>query len=201
MPPNNAQIKEYEMLRNEQLHVQERIHKLYTWGIAGMAVLWGFAINNHDKSFSFTIALVPAICTPFLFLWARDLAYTGYRISKYIREKFEPIIWEEDKIGWESWVKNYRESKEKPAVLNPWSKEIENGKKGRLAVPLYNILFLFTIPLSVLLSTYLAFGNKLDWSLALKKFLVIVLVLIFSSLLYLYLWRCTNFNRKRLEAD
>jgi len=107
MALNNAQIKEGEMLKNEQLQIQERIHNLYTWGIAGMAILWGFAISNYNHTCSFAIALVPAVCAPFLFLWARDLAYSGHRIAKYLRDKFEPMIWEKsNKIGWELWVKN-----------------------------------------------------------------------------------------------
>ena len=206
MKMDDPRIKEYEMLKHEQLKVQDRMHNLYIWGIAGMAILWGFAINNQDKVFSYLIALVPALTMPFLFLWARDLDYTGHRIAKYIKENIEPLMWGEEG-GWETWVNAYRmneEIGESPQFFNPWSRiKKDKPMHGRLGVALYNILFLLIIPLSLSLASYLAFitrkDNKLTWSFDQEKLTVIVLALLVSCGLYWYFQRVIQFNRQRLK--
>ncbi len=210
MSLNNDQLKEYEMLKNEQLKIQEIKNKLYTWGIAGMVILLGFAVNNQENPLSFIIALIPAIFMPFLYLWSHNLDYTGHRISKYIRKKIEPTMWMEveENEGWENWARNYRKDEvkgESPRFIftMPWSKRMKTPKHGRLSPTLFNILFLLFIPLSVGVSIFLAFKIEDKFKPVINcdiKQLIIAIVAALSFALYWHFWRSARFDKKRLEC-
>jgi hypothetical protein len=109
-----AALSEYSSLREESLRALQVQNTIMQFGIAGIAVLIGVALQNSDPVLSILILLflVPLLAIFLVNIWAGELTRV-VRASNYIsglEERINAVIGGEvPALGWEGWLRRHPE--------------------------------------------------------------------------------------------
>jgi hypothetical protein len=169
-----AALSEYSSLREESLRALQVQNTIMQFGIAGIAVLIGVALQNSDPILSILILLflVPLLAIFLVNIWAGELTRV-VRASNYIsglEEKINAVIGGEvPALGWEGWLRRIQNfdctgTIERSSLPSLYSKLLPSLSAATLlSKPTSNFLILLysRVPSAVLHlhSSYSAYGS------------------------------------------